>query len=141
MNDSDERTRKEAIARSICVRVCDELRTIDDLRAIDELLTRLARDDRRPLEDILLSMLYNEDEHPGDDHVRAWNAAMRQAIRSVMVDRAVAAREPDPLPPTPTPDVIEDMANRLDVARTKSEEIKREAARQTFDTSDTEPPT
>lgn len=138
MNDSDERTRKEAIARSICVRVCDDLRSIDDLLAIDELLMRMARGDRTSLEDSLIAMLFHEDEHT-DEFSRGHNSALRQAIRVVMADRAIVVSEPDPMPLPPTPDVIEDMAARLDVARTKSEEIKREAERQLFDTSDTEP--
>lgn len=130
-------TRRDALARNLCCRICDERKTAEQLRTVDELLSRIERDDTTSLEDSLLSMLFDETEHP-DDYSRGHNAAMRQAIRIAMVDAAVSVTAGQ-LPPEPSPDVIGDMAARLDVARTKSEELKREAERQMFDTSDTEP--
>jgi hypothetical protein len=34
-------TRRDALARSICARLCDERRSIDELRVIDRVLSRL----------------------------------------------------------------------------------------------------
>lgn len=84
-------TRRDAIARNLCARICDDRRTAEQLRAVDELLTRIERGSTTSLEDSLLSMLYNDDEHP-DDYSRGHNAAVRQALRLTMATRDLGGR-------------------------------------------------
>jgi hypothetical protein len=38
---TDDTIRRDAIARSLCARLCDERRSIDELRVIDRVLSRL----------------------------------------------------------------------------------------------------
>lgn len=89
-DDATDSSRREAIARGLCARICSEQIDIASLLAIDELLT--AFENEEPGDDLIARLerdQYDEDDLNDVVSRRSWNAAMRHAIG---VARAMAPR-------------------------------------------------
>jgi hypothetical protein len=87
-------TRRDAIARSLCARICDERRSVADLQALDAALSRLEHEDPVPVS--LVDQLRNDRFHENEGseieqaHRRGWNAGMEHAAALVRADAALA---------------------------------------------------
>jgi hypothetical protein len=84
---TNDTTRRDALARSLCARLCDERRSADVLDALDKVLAHFEAEDVQPAS--LLYLLqhdrYSEDEG-GEIEIakrRSWNAAMQHATSLV----------------------------------------------------------
>jgi hypothetical protein len=96
---ADERTRRDAIARSLAARVCSELRTDDELRRLDRMLSVIEQAD-----DILAELDAHRyplaEARDANDRAyrRGWNDALTDAGRVI---RAATGQAPPP-PVVPT---------------------------------------
>lgn len=111
-SDGDERARRDALARSLAARVCDDRIDADTLDVMHRVLSELVE----PVDLVARLTIdrYNEEEGEERTYRRAWNAAMRHALALVIAERegrrpvfaCVAAEmrettEAAPLPPAP----------------------------------------
>lgn len=119
-NGGSDEVRRDALARSLCARICDERRGVDLLEALDHVLAYLEREaDGEEIPSLLFQLhrdRFNENE--GDEldraHRRSWNAAMKHATGIVRAHLAVPemqSRELAEVPQRPSPTLAECKAN------------------------------
>jgi len=78
--------RRDAFARQLCARICDERLSVDSLELLDAVLAQLERGDRTSLLDQFENDRFNVDEDDGTLYRHGFNAAMRHATALVRID-------------------------------------------------------
>lgn len=91
-DSTPDTTRRDALARNLCARLCGEMRTEEDLEQVDSLLTELENGvDANTLLGRLLHDRYNEGEGTETDRIfrRGHNAGMRHATALVRIHQGL----------------------------------------------------
>lgn len=85
-----ERTRREAIARVLCARICDEQRTCDELELLSVVLSQIETAKTTPLLQQLENDRFNLDEDDGSLYRHGWNHAVYHATALIRINHGLS---------------------------------------------------